>query len=62
MKTVEITVILTGEQAWDLAQHLKRAGFNDYRRNAVSDEEAYRMLEAGEIVRRALAEEGYAPR
>jgi hypothetical protein len=62
MKTVEIQVTLTDEQAWEYAQFLKRVCFSDYRDHATSDEEAYQMVNAGERIRRALAEQGYAPR
>jgi hypothetical protein len=60
--TVEITVVLTDAQAWQFAQFLKRACFSDYRGHATSDEEAYQMINAGEHIRRALAEQGFAPR
>jgi hypothetical protein len=59
---VEITVILTDTQAWQFAQFLKRACFSDYRGHATSEAEAYHMINAGEHIRRALAEQGYAPR
>ncbi len=62
MKSVEITVTLTDDQAWQFAQFLKRAYFSDYREHATCDAEAYRMVEAGELIRSALAEQGYAPR
>ena len=62
MKTAKIIVTLTEEQAWELAQFLKRVCLSDYRARAASDEEAQTMLDAGEQVRRALAEHGYAPR
>jgi hypothetical protein len=62
MKTVEIKVDLTDAQAWDFAQFLKRVYFSDYRAHATSEAEAYRMVEAGELIRQALAEHGYAPR
>jgi hypothetical protein len=62
MKTLEITVTLTDEQAWEFAQFLKRVSFTEYRANATCDQEAYRMRDAGEIIRQALAEAGYAPR
>ena len=62
MKDVEITVVLTDAQAWDFAQFLKRVCFSEYRNNATSDDEAYRMRDAGELIRQALAEQGYAPR
>jgi hypothetical protein len=62
MKTVEITVTLTDAQAWEFAQFLKRVSFREYRNNATCDDEAYLMRDAGEFIRRALAEQGYAPR
>jgi hypothetical protein len=57
-----IDVDLTDEQAWALAQFLKRAGFSDYLRLAIDKDEAYVMLDAGEKLRAALAELGHAPR
>ena len=62
MQTIEIHVTLTDAQAWEFAQFLKRACFRDYRSHATSDAEAYHMIDAGEHIRRALAEQGYAPR
>jgi hypothetical protein len=62
MKTVEIQVTLSDAQAWEFAQFLKRVCFSEYRNNATSDEEAYHMRDAGELIRRALAQAGYAPR
>lgn len=62
MKTIPIIVVLTETEAWEYAQFLKRVCFSDYRGCATSDTEAYHMLDAGERIRRALAEQGYAPR
>jgi hypothetical protein len=59
---VEITVTLTDVEAWQFAQFLKRACFSDYRNHATSEAEAYQMINAGERIRRALANQGYAPR
>ena len=59
---VRLSVDLTPGEAWDFAQFLKRAGFSTYRECAVDRDEAYRMLNAGEKVRAALADVGYAPR
>lgn len=59
---IEINVTLTEPQAWEFAQFLKRVCFSDYRGCATSDAEAQDMLDAGERIRRALAEHGYAPR
>ena len=62
METIQITVVLTETEAWEYAQFLKRVCFSDYRSHATSDAEAYHMIDAGEHIRRALAEQGYAPR
>ena len=59
---VTMTITLTTDQAWQYAQCLKRTGFNDYRNQASNDDEAYLMRDAGERLRRALAEQGYEPR
>ena len=59
---VEITLRLTDAQAWEFAQFLKRACFSDYRSHATSEAEACHMIDAGERIRSALAEHGYAPR
>lgn len=61
-EAVVITLELTDLEAWDFAQFLKRAGHSDYLVNAENDTQAYSMLYAGEKVRSALAEAGYAPR
>ncbi len=53
---------LTDDQAWALAQLCKRIGFTDCRSNAVSQEEAYQMIDSTSLVGRVLAEAGYAPR
>ena len=57
-----VTIELTDQEAWDLAQFFKRVGFTDYRSNAIDDAEAYRMLAAGEKFRKTLAMHGYQPR
>ena len=62
MDTVQITVVLTETEAWEFAQFLKRVCFSDYRGCAISDAEAYYMIDAGERIRSALANQGYAPR
>lgn len=60
--TVLLQVVLSEGEAWMLAQFLKRVGFSDYLNNAIDKDEAYAMLNAGERVRKALAEVGFAPR
>lgn len=60
--TVTVRVELDGEQAWALAQLLKRIGFSDCRSLAQDDTEARLMIVATERVRQALAQVGIAPR
>lgn len=59
---VTIQAELSEQQAWALAELLKRVGYGDVRPLAVDEQEAYDMIYAGEKVRAALAEKGYAPR
>ena len=63
---IRSALVLTVEgapfEAWAFAQFLKRATWDHYRSLAVSDDEAYAMQRQGERLRRALAEQGYAPR
>ncbi|MBW2011201.1 MAG: hypothetical protein JRI32_06030 [Deltaproteobacteria bacterium] len=59
---VTITVEMTESEAMALAQFLKRVGFTDFRSNAVSEDEAYTMIDASEKIRKELAEVGFAPR
>ena len=62
MKTITLNVELNDEQALQFAQFLKRVSWHDYRELSTNDDEARTMVEAGELVRKALAEAGYAPR
>jgi hypothetical protein len=62
MQIVEIKATLTDAEAWEFAQFLKRVCYSDYRAHATSEAEAYRMVEAGERIREALADAGYASR
>jgi hypothetical protein len=57
-----IQLELPAEQAWALAECLKRIGYSDYRPLAANEQEARDMQNAGEILRAALAENGIAPR
>ena len=61
-RTIKITAWLSPSEAEAFAQFLKRAGHSDYLRNAADSGEAYEMLYAGEEIRKALTEAGYAPR
>lgn len=62
MKSIFIQVELPEAQAWAYAQFLKRVSLEDYQRRGADDAEAWAMLHAGDLIRRALAEQGYAPR
>jgi hypothetical protein len=57
-----LSVELSENQAWAFAQFLKRVTFSDYLSNAVSKDEAYTMVDAGQKIQAALAEIGFAPR
>jgi hypothetical protein len=61
-KPVTIEVELTDEEAYALAQYLKRAIFEDYRKRALNDDDAYIMQGAVAEIRKALAKAGYEPR
>ena len=58
--TVEL--VLPKEHMMALAQLVKRIPFSDVRNSAVDDRECYLMMDALELLRKALADEGYAPR
>lgn len=53
---------LTDAQAWALAELCKRITWSDCRSNAVSDQEAYLMIDATTKLGTALARAGYCPR
>ena len=55
-------VELSDEQAWALAQWLKRAGYSDWRALAASEQEARQMQDAARQLRQDLTFQGYAPR
>ena len=61
---VRITVELTDREAWEFAQFLKRVGHADYQAlcEPYNTDGPYRMIDAGEKIRVALAAQGYAPR
>lgn len=59
---IRVQVELPEEEAWALAQFLKRAGYTDYRGQAIDEDEASRMRDAGERLREALAGAGVALR
>ena len=59
---VTVHVQLNAEQAWALAQMLKRIGWSDCRALAEDEQQTQLMIAAAERVRAGLAEAGYAPR
>ena len=56
MSRIQITLEISSDEAWALAQFLKRAGYDYYRQVAHDDEEGNKMRSAGDIVRCALVE------
>ena len=62
MEHIIVTVELDAEQAWALAQLVKRIGWADCRSLAEDEAQTRLMIEATERVRAALAQAGYAPR
>jgi hypothetical protein len=59
---VTVAVELDAEQAWALAQLVKRIGWADCLSLAEDEEQTRLMIAAAERVRAALAAAGYAPR
>jgi len=57
-EAVEISLQLTLDQAYALAELAKRIGWMDVRTNAVDDTEAHQMLAAMARVRNALSDIG----
>jgi cytochrome c len=62
MKEIQIPLALTEQEALDLAQFVKRVGWQEMRQNAVDEDETYRIRDAIDKVRKALAEVGFSPR
>lgn len=59
---VALNFCFTQEEAWLIAQLLKRLAFADYAGCAVDQIEAYDMMYACEKMRRQLSVQGFAPR
>lgn len=57
-----LRIELHEKEAAAFAEFLKRAGFEDYQKNATNKEEVYDMLEAGEKIRAGLSEAGFSPK
>jgi hypothetical protein len=64
MRAIDLTLELemTDFEASSLAQFVKRAGWVEYKNNAVDDTEAYAMADAMAKLQSALARAGYNPR
>lgn len=62
MANINFEFELAPTEALALAQYVKRVSWTDVRRNAVDDNEAYRIMDAINVLQKAMAEEGYAPR
>lgn len=61
-KSVTVTVQLDDTTAMALAQFVKRVGWSEMRGCAVSEQETYEMRDGIDLLQRALADAGYAPR
>lgn len=59
---VRVSFELSEPHALALAQFCKRVGWQEFRANAVDDEEAYEIRAAVDTLQAALREAGYAPR
>jgi hypothetical protein len=53
---------LSEDEALAFTQFLKRACLSNYRELAANQDEAYEMQYAGEKLRKAFAQSGFAPR
>lgn len=58
---VRFNVFMSSEQALAFAQFLKRAEHDDFEACAISERETQNMLQAGDAIRKALKQVGYAP-
>ena len=61
-QTVRFAIEMEDNEAWELAQFVKRAGWDHFRSCAENDDEAYVIRDAVVKLERTLAEAGYAPR
>lgn len=57
-----ITLDLTKQEAEAFSEFLKRMGLSDYQAKSKTTDEAYQMQDAGEKIRKVLAEYGFSPR
>lgn len=61
-ENVELSLVLTTDQAMALAQYCKRIGFSDVRIKATNNDDAYEMLYGLNQLAKELAEAGFKPR
>lgn len=61
-QVVKVTMELSADQAWALAQLAKRLGWSDMRACAIDDVECYEIRGGVDSLQRALREAGFAPR
>jgi hypothetical protein len=59
---VKISFELEPDQALEYAQFLKRICRESFRQYARNEAETQRMVDASDVIRRAFAASGYAPR
>jgi hypothetical protein len=57
-----ITLEITEQEAEAFSEFLKRMGLSDYQTKTQTTLEAYQMQDAGEKIRKTLAEHGFSPR
>lgn len=62
MMTVTLTLELNDQDAWALAQLVKRLGWQALSDHAVNSDEAERMRNAIAGLQTALSQKGYSPR
>ncbi|MFN5350979.1 MAG: hypothetical protein ACK5A0_15840 [Polaromonas sp.] len=61
-KIITVPVTISEEEAWALAQFVKRVGWSEMRQNAQDDEEAYLIRSGIVAVQAAFAAAGFSPR
>ena len=61
-ETITLHLELPDLEALALAQFVKRVGWQEFRQNAVDEDEAYMIRAVIEKLQDALAQSGYSPR
>ena len=61
-KIITVTLEINEDEAWALAQFVKRVGWSEMLQNAQDDEEAYLIRSGIVAVQTALAAAGFSPR